>query len=86
MVHGLLPAEASPVAELGLLPVGASPCGGFSLRGLLPADHRLQAHWLQELQHVGSVVVAHGLSCSVAYGIFLDQRSILCPVHWQANS
>ena len=30
---------------------------------------------------VGSVVVAHGPSCSVACGIFLDQGSNPCPLH-----
>ena len=35
---------------------------------------------------MGSVVVAHELSCSVACGIFLDQGSNLWPPHWQANS
>ena len=50
------------------------------------AEHRLQAHGLQQLQHAGSVVVAHGLSCSAACGIFLDQGSNPCPLHWQADS
>ena len=35
---------------------------------------------------MGSVVVAQGLSCSMAHGIFLDQGSKLCPLHWQADS
>ena len=35
---------------------------------------------------MGSVVVAHGLSCSTACGIFPDQGSHPCPVHWQADS
>ena len=34
----------------------------------------------------GSVIVAHGPICSVAYGIFPDQGSNLCPLHWQADS
>ena len=34
----------------------------------------------------GSVVVAHGPSCSTACGIFPDQGSNLCPRHWQADS
>ena len=34
----------------------------------------------------GSVVVAHGPSCSAACGIFLDQGSNPCPLHWQADS
>ena len=33
-----------------------------------------------------SVVVAHGLSCSPACGIFPDQGSNPCPLHWQADS
>ena len=32
------------------------------------------------------VAVSHGLSCSKACGIFLDQGSNLCPLHWQGDS
>ena len=32
------------------------------------------------------VVVACRLSCSMAYGIFLDQVLNQCPLHWQADS
>ena len=64
----------------------------------LVAEHGLQAHGLQQLWHMGSavvargpqsagsVVVAHGLSCSAACGIFPDQGSNPCPLHWQADS
>ena len=34
----------------------------------------------------GSVVVAHGPSCSTACGIFPDQGSNPCTLHWQADS
>ena len=34
----------------------------------------------------GSVVVAHGPSCSAACGIFPDQGSNPWPLHWQADS
>ena len=34
----------------------------------------------------GSVVVAHGPSCSAAWGIFPDQGSNPCSLHWQADS
>ena len=34
----------------------------------------------------GSVVVAHGPSCSAACGIFPDQGSNPRPLHWQADS
>ena len=55
-------------------------CAGFSL------------HWFLLLRSAGSrarwasVVLVHGLSCSAACGIFLDQGSNLCPLHWQADS
>ena len=39
----------------------------------LVAEHRLQG--------MGSVVVVYGVSCSVAYGIFLDQGLSLCLLH-----
>ena len=37
-------------------------------------------------RRAGSVVVAYRLSCSVACGIFPDQGSNPCPLHWQADS
>ena len=37
-------------------------------------------------RRAGSVVVAHGPSCSVACGVFPDQGSNPCPLHWQADS
>ena len=30
--------------------------------------------------------MAHGLSCSAACGIFPDQGTNPCPLHWQADS
>ena len=37
-------------------------------------------------RRAGSVIVAHGPSCSAACGIFPDQGSNPCPLHWQADS
>ena len=37
-------------------------------------------------RRAGSVVVAHGPSCSAACGILPDQSSNPCPLHWQADS
>ena len=37
-------------------------------------------------RRAGSVVVAHGPSCSAACGIFPDQGSNPCSLHWQADS
>ena len=38
------------------------------------------------LQSTGSIAVVHGLNCSIAYGIFLDQGSNLCLLLWQVDS
>ena len=57
----------------------SSRCAGLSLsRPLLLQSTRSR--------HAGSVVVAHGPSCSAACGIFPDQGSNPCPLHWQADS
>ena len=37
-------------------------------------------------RRAGSVVVAHGPSCSAACGIFPDQGPNPCPLNWQADS
>ena len=37
-------------------------------------------------RRAGSVIVAHGPSCYAACGIFPDQGSNSCPLHWQADS
>ena len=37
-------------------------------------------------RRTGSVIVAHGPSCSAACGIFPDQGSNPCPLHWQADT
>ena len=74
-------------------------CVGFSLRWLLllqsTGSRRVGfsscGAWAsvvvaRGLQSTGSVVVAHGLSYSVACGIFVDQGLNSCPLHWQADS
>ena len=45
----------------------------------LVAENKLYCAW-------PSVAVAHGLSCFMACGIFLDQRSESCPLRWQVDS
>ena len=54
-------------------------CAGFSLWWLLLLRSTGS-------RHAGSVVVAHGLSCYAACGIFPGQGSNPCPLHWQADS
>ena len=93
------------VAARGLSPAVASRghswlrCAGFPLwRPLFVSEHGLQACGLQQLWHVGSVVlprglqstgsvvVVPGLSCSTACGILPDQGSNPCSLHRQADS
>ena len=87
VVRGLLIAVASLAVEHGL-----QAC---RLQQLWLTGSIVQAQQLwhvgsvvvaHRLQSAGSVVVAHGLSCSVACGIFPDQGSNPCPLHWQADS
>ena len=42
--------------------------------------------WSTGSRRASSVVVAHRPSCSAACGIFPDQGSNPCPLHWQADS
>ena len=37
-------------------------------------------------RRAGSVIAAHGPSCSTACGIFPDHGTNPCPLHWQADS
>ena len=64
----------------------ASHCGGFSSCGARALGMRASVVVARGLQSTGSVVVVHGLSCSAAGGIFPDQGSNPCPLHWQVDS
>ena len=57
----------------------SSRCTGLSLsRPLLL--------WSTGSRRAGSVIVAHGPTCSAACGIVPDQGSNPCPLNWQADS
>ena len=71
--------EWGPLSRFNAL---ASHCGGFSCcraqaRGL--AGFSSCSMWAQYLWHTGLVA-------PVACGIFLDQGSNPCPLHWQVDS
>ena len=68
------------VGVRGLLIAVASRCGARAL------GKRASVLVALGLYSAGSVVVAYGLSCSAACGIFLDQGSKPCPLHWQVDS
>ena len=87
---------SSSCSERQLLSVAV--CGPLVVTASLVSEYWLSEHRPQYLQHMGSgavayvlqrvdsVVVAHGLSCSTVCGIFLDQGSNSCPLHWQSDS
>ena len=69
--------------------------GGYSLVLLcafliavatLVAEHRLWARGLSSCRSRALEVVAHGLSCSVACGIFPNQGLNQYPLHCKADS
>ena len=57
----------------------SSRCAGLSLSRPLLLQSTVS-------RRAGSVVVAHGPSCSATCGIFPDQGSNPCLLHWQADS
>ena len=71
------------IAAHGLSLVVAS--GGFSCCGSRALGSRASVVVARALWSADSVV-AHGLSCSAACEVFLDQGSNLCPLPWQADS
>ena len=73
------------VSVRGLSPVVASGVHSSSrCAGLSPSRPLLLRS--TGSSRAGSVIVAHGPSCSVACGIFPDQGSNPSPLHWQADS
>ena len=68
------------------LPLAAASGGHSSSRraGLSPSRPLLLRS--TGSRRAGSVVVAHGSSCSAACGILPDQGSNPGPLHWQADS
>ena len=60
-------------------------CAGSSLlhMGFLCLVNRgYSLLWCAGSKNTGLIVVAHRRSCPVARGVFLDQGSIPCPLHW----
>ena len=59
---------------------------GSKLPGLQKVQHEGSVVAVPRLQSIGSIIVAHGLNCSVACGIFPDQESNPCLLHLQVDS
>ena len=89
-----LPWVFTAVCELSLVERSRSyslvvVCGASHFSGFPCCEARLWGHGLSSVApgiwSSGSIVAAHELSCSVACGIFLDQGSIPCLPHRQAD-
>ena len=77
----------SHLGELGLL--FTEVCGLLSAVSSLVGEHGLSSLGSRlscSREHRFNGCGTHGLSCSTACGIFPDQGSNLCPLHWQADS
>ena len=64
----------------------ASHCGGFSCCEAQALGARARHMGFSSCGAVGLAVVGHGLSCPTACGIFPEQGSNPCPLHWQVDS
>ena len=73
------------VSVRGLSLVVASGGHSSSWRAVLSLSRPLLLRSISS-KRAGSAVVAHRPSCSAACGIFPDQGSNPCPLHWQADS
>ena len=73
------------VSVRGLSLVAASGCHSSSRCAGLSLSRPLLLQTTGS-RRAGSVVVAHGPSCSATCGIFPDQGTNPCPLHWQADS
>ena len=69
------------VVVRGLLITMASLFVEYRLQGTGSSSNCASGLW-----STASIVVTHGLSCSVACGIFSDQGSNPCLPYWQADS
>ena len=65
--------------------VRAFHCGGFSWCKAPGLGHEGSVVVVPGLCGTGSTAVVHGLSCSSACGIFQDQGSNPCFLHWQVD-
>ena len=60
---------------------------GFSLRGLLLLQSMgSKGAWASVVVAKGSVIVAHGLSCPMAWEFPQTRDQTYVPLHWQEDS
>ena len=74
---------------MGFLFGGFSCCGAQALGHTGFSRHSTWALYLWfpgDSMSAGSIVVVHGLRYAMACGIFQDQGSNLCLLHWQVGS
>ena len=78
--------EPGPLSSCG---AQASRCSGYSrcrAQALRREDFSSCGSWARSLWRPGSVTAAQQPSSPAACGVFPDQGSNLCLLHWQADS
>ena len=80
---GLLSSYGARASHFSGLTCGTQALG---LAGLSSCGTWAQLFGAPRLYSTRSIVVAHGLSCPSAHGIFLDQGLNFCLLHWQVDS
>ena len=65
---------------------GFSCCGAWTLCELQLLQHAGSVGEAPGLQSTGSIAMVQGLSCPAAFGVFLDQGTNPCLLHWRADS
>ena len=76
----LLPWVSVAECKLSLIAVGGWGSSLVAVYGLLIAVASFTPE--NGLWSTGSEVVVHGISCPEVCGVFWDQESNLCPLHW----
>ena len=83
---GFFSLVAASVGLLSSCRAGSSHCQGFSCSRAQAPGSRVSMVVALRLSSIGSIVLAHRLSCSETCGIFPNQGSNPCLLHWQVDS
>ena len=81
-------AGSSSLSRLSLVVAGGgySQVAAYRLQGLLLLQRTGSRYTGFSIAARGLSCLVHGVTCHMAWGIFLDQGSNPCPLHWQADS
>ena len=83
---GLLPSHGAQAPDAAASPAAERALQGTQAAGLLQHVGSEVTAAVPGLWSTSSTAVAHGLSCSETCGVFPDQGSDPCLLHWQAET